>query len=226
MRILLPFFFAFFARLRFNLLLMPKIFIEAVEKHQSSFGLNLTEEQISRLGVYYEFVQKHNEILHLVAPSSPEEFAVRHVLESLTLPEFLPAKARLADVGAGAGLPSIPCLIARDDLRGVLIESKLKKAAFLKELLTGCGLAKRARVFDRQFEEFIIRDISHITCRALDKFAQKLPSILKWSKNRSLLFFGGSALGVALGKQGVKFKRKLMPLSEQRFLFIIEPKKK
>ncbi len=200
---------------------MRKIFIEAIEKHQNSFGLYLTREKIFALADYYEFVQKHNEILHLVAPCSPEEFAVRHVLESLTLLEFLPVKAKLADVGAGAGLPSIPCLIARGDLRGVLIESKLKKAAFLKEVLTKCNLEKRTRVFDRQFEEFVIqRDFSHVTCRAVDKFTQKLPSILKWSKDSSLLFFGGYALGNELKKHDVKFQKKLMPMSEQRFLFI------
>ncbi len=204
---------------------MRKIFIEAIEKHQNSFGLYLTREKIFALADYYEFVQKHNEILHLVAPCSPEEFAVRHVLESLTLLEFLPAKAKFADVGAGAGLPSVPCLIARDDLRGILIESKLKKAAFLEEVLTKCRLEKRASVFDHQFEEFVRRDFSQVACRALDKFTQKLPSLLKWSKGCSLLFFGGHALGDQLKKHGVKFQQKLMPMSEQRFLFTAASKR-
>src|SRR5215218_5716571 len=108
---------------------MPEKFIETIENLQSEFGLNLAKDKIERLAVFYELVRKHNPILHLVAPAPEEEFAVRHILESLTLLEFLPAKSSFADVGAGAGLPSIPCLLAREDLRGVLIESKLKKAA-------------------------------------------------------------------------------------------------
>ena len=145
---------------------------------------------------------------------------MRHVLESLTLLEFLPKNAKFADVGAGAGLPSIPCLIAREDLRSVLIESKLKKAKFLEEILTECKLKNRARILNRQFEELPKPDVSYVSCRALDKFTQKLPKLLKWRGNSTLLFFGGNALRDALEKNGVKFAEKLMPLSEQRFLFV------
>jgi 16S rRNA (guanine527-N7)-methyltransferase len=199
---------------------MNKEFVDAVRNHQNAFGLNLDAERIADLGDYYELVQTHNPLLHLVAPCSPEEFATRHILESLTLLEFLPEGAKFADVGAGAGLPSIPCLIAREDLRAVLIESKLKKASFLEQVLAECDLTQRAGIFNRQFEELPSPDASFVTCRALDKFTQKLPRLLKWSKGRKLLFFGGVALREELIKQGVKFEEKLMPLSEQRFLFI------
>lgn len=196
-------------------------FIEAIKKNQSVFGLNLAEDKIFALADYYELILKHNEILHLVAPSSAEEFATRHVLESLTLLEFLPRNAKFADVGTGAGLPSIPCLIVRSDLRGFLIESKLKKADFLREALAKCRLENRAKILDRQFEELKKPDVSYVLCRALDKFTQKLSRLLKWSAGSALLFFGGNSLRDELQKQGVKFEEKLMPLSEQRFLFIV-----
>jgi 16S rRNA (guanine(527)-N(7))-methyltransferase RsmG len=198
---------------------MPNEFIEAIKKHQSAFGLNLSYEKILALADYYAFVQKHNEILHLVAPCVAEEFAVRHILESLAALEFLPRNATFADVGAGAGLPSIPCLIARDDLRGVLIESKLKKARFLLEALAECGLENRAEILNRQFEELEKPDVSYVLCRALDKFTQKLPKLLKWSKDRSLLFFGGNALRDELKKNHKEFSERLIPMSEKRFLF-------
>ena len=197
-------------------------FIDALKSNQNKFGISLTENNLSALADYYELVQKHNEILHLVAPCSPEDFATRHVLESLTLLEFLSVKAKFADVGTGAGLPSVPCLIVREDLRGVLIESKPKKADFLQVVLENCNLEKRAIVQNKQFEELPKPAAAFITCRALDKFTDKLPRLLKWSKNASLLFFGGNNLREALEKNELKFKQKLMPLSEQRFLFIIK----
>jgi hypothetical protein len=43
---------------------------------------------------------------------------------------------------------------------------------------------------------------------------------LKWSKHAQLLFFGGPSLREELQKNRVKFKEKLMPFSEQRYLFI------
>lgn len=105
-------------------------FIRAFETNQESFNVSLSTEKIFNLVKYYELVEKHNAILHLIAPASIENFVVRHVLESIFAEQFLPKNASFADIGTGAGLPAVPLLIARKDLRGALIESKLKKRIF------------------------------------------------------------------------------------------------
>src|SRR4051794_7164847 len=132
---------------------MRRDFITSIKVHQSSFGLDLPNDAVERIADYYDLVLEHNPLLHLVGPCSPEEFAIRHILESLMLLKHLPDQARFADVGTGAGLPSIPCLLVREDLNATLIESKLKKAQFLNEALKALGLTARAAVFNRQFEE-------------------------------------------------------------------------
>ncbi|HLM59830.1 MAG TPA: RsmG family class I SAM-dependent methyltransferase [Pyrinomonadaceae bacterium] len=195
-------------------------FIRALESNSKAFGISLSAEKVFNLAKYYELVCKHNDVLHLVAPSPPETFAVRHVLESLFAEKFLPKNASFADIGTGAGLPSVPLLIAREDTRGFLVESKLKKGEFLQEVLAECKLSNRAEILNRQFEELPKPDISYVLCRALDKFTQKLPKLLKWSDNCSLLFFGGNTLRDELQKCRVKFDEKLLPLSERRFLFV------
>jgi 16S rRNA (guanine(527)-N(7))-methyltransferase RsmG len=195
-------------------------FIGAIKENSPAFGLNVTDAAIDRLAEYYELIQEHNSILHLVGPCTPEEFAVRHILESLTLLPHLPPNSRFADVGAGAGLPSIPCLIIRDDLHATLIESKDKKARFLNAAILELGLADRAGVVNRQFEETSPGDAQFVTCRALDKFVEKLPRLIKWGKGQDLLLFGGEKLQGALARQDVAFVQKLMPLSEQRYLYI------
>lgn len=199
---------------------LQRQFVSALKTNQQDFDVSLTEEKINGLFAYYELVRKHNEFLHLVAPSLPETFAVRHILESLFLQKYLPENARFADIGTGAGLPSVPCLIFREDLRAILIESKIKKANFLSEVLRKCNLEKRAEILNRQFEELQKPNVDFVTCRALDKFIQKLPKILKWSGKSELLLFGGNNLGEELIKYGVKFEQKLIPQSERRFLFI------
>lgn len=212
---------------------MRSEFIESIKKNQAIFGVNLSDEIVEKLADYYELIQKHNEILHLVAPSSAEEFATRHILESLTLLQYLPKNARFADIGTGAGFPSMPCLIAREDLYGMLIESKPKKVKFLEEAVETLDLGNRVKIVNKQFEETEKPNIFYVTCRALDKFTDKLPKILKWSGKADLLFFGGNNLREALEKENLRFSSKLMPLSEQRFLFAakfkhqtIEPKRK
>ena len=196
-------------------------FIESIKTNQAAFGLSLTDKQIERLADYYDLIQQNNEFLHLVAPMSAEEFAIRHILESLTLLEYLPENVKFADIGAGGGLPSIPCLLVRNDLKAVLIESKIKKAKFLESAIETLALKARASVINRQFDETEPGNCELVTCRALDKFTEKLRRLLKWSMRRRLLLFGGNNLGDALRNQKVKFDRTLMPLSEQRYLFVV-----
>jgi 16S rRNA (guanine527-N7)-methyltransferase len=200
---------------------MRSEFITAINANQAAFGMQLAPDKIERLADYYEFVLEHNAILHLVAPAGAEEIAVRHILESLMLLEFLPEYANFADVGAGAGLPSIPCLVVRDDLRATLIESKEKKTKFLNEAVQSLGLATRVELVNRQFEETEAGDFGFVACRALDKFTNKLPKLRRWAKSRTMLLFGGPNLENALREQKIGFDRRLMPLSEQRFLFIL-----
>lgn len=201
---------------------MRNDFIQAIRDHQSVFGIELQNSASERLGDYYELVLEHNPLLHLVGPCSPTEFAVRHILESLTLLEYLPIGAKIADVGSGAGLPSMPCLLAREDLRAVLIESKEKKAKFLVEAVKNLGLEARAEIVNRQFEEADPAGCGFVTCRALDKFTDRLPRLLKWSGRRKKPFFGGANLKIGLQKLGLTFDEEIMPLSQQRYLFVID----
>lgn len=196
-------------------------FNSSITTHQAAFGIDLEASVIERLADHFDLVTEHNPLLHLTGPSTPEEFAIRHVLESLTMLEFLPLGARFADVGSGAGFPSIPCLIVRKDLKSVLIESKEKKASFLKTAVEKLGLNARATVVARQFAELQRPNVTHVTCRALDRFTQHLPRLVKWSGAKTMLFFGGPGLRDSLGLQKLKYEERLMPLSEQRYLFVV-----
>jgi 16S rRNA (guanine(527)-N(7))-methyltransferase RsmG len=196
--------------------------ISAIEANQAVFDLVLSSETLDGLARYFELVQENNPLLHLVAPCTAEEFAIRHILESLTLLKHFPKNACFADVGTGAGLPSIPCLIVRGDLSAVLIESKKKKAEFLESALDDLGLADRAEVVNSQFEEIKEKPFSAVTGRALDRFSQKLPKLLRWSGKRTFLFFGGPSIEDALLSVRATFIKVLMPLSDQRYLFVGE----
>jgi len=202
---------------------MREDFTIALRAHQSAFGVDLTKENVDRLADYYELVHGHNPLLHLVGPCSPEEFAIRHILESLMLLKYLPKNARFADVGAGAGLPSIPCLIVREDLKAVLIESKMRKANFLQTAVDAFQISDRAEVVNRQFEEVETGNFTVVTCRALDKLKEKLPRILKWTMLRPVFLFAGNNIRDELRNRNVNFTDILLPLSEQRFLIALRP---
>jgi 16S rRNA (guanine527-N7)-methyltransferase len=194
-------------------------FEQSLVSNMGSFEIDLSPQTVTQLAEYYSLLTRWNDRLHLVAPCPPEEFAVRHVLESLLLLRYLPLNATVADVGSGGGLPMVPCLIARPDLEATLIESSQKKVVFLREASNHLGL--HAKIIARPFEDVPAPTVSFVTCRALDQFMRKLPALINWAPRGSkLLLFGGETLGQQLRRASVNFEQLLIPKSEKRFLFL------
>jgi 16S rRNA (guanine527-N7)-methyltransferase len=194
-------------------------FEKSLRSSSSAFDVELSPEAVAGLSAYYSLLTRWNDRLHLVAPCSPEEFATRHVLESLMLLKHLPQQAKIADIGSGAGLPIIPCLIVRPDLHATLVESSHKKSVFLREALNITG--RSATIIAKPFEDVPTPAVSFITCRALDQFTNKVPALIRWAPPGStLLFYGGETLREELKNANVKFEETRIPLSERRFLFV------
>lgn len=197
-------------------------FDKALAEQASRFGVGLGEESSARLGDYFEMVWAWNPRLHLVAPCPPAEFAARHVLESLIALPFINEGANVLDVGSGAGLPALPCLVARPDLRAVLVEASRKKSVFLREALSRLGLAERARVVAERFEKVDPPAADCLTCRAIERFTEILPALVEWSADvPTLLLFGGESLKERLELEGLAFETVRVPESERRFLFVV-----
>ena len=82
-----------------------------------------------------------NQQISLTAVDDPTEIVSRHFGESIFAGSFLPLRVgRLADVGTGAGFPGLALKIAFPDLFVFLIESNLKKCAFLNEVKSALDL--------------------------------------------------------------------------------------
>ena len=194
-------------------------FEQSLLSNMESFDLDLSPETVTQLAEFYSLLMRWNDRLHLVAPCTPEEFAVRHVLESLLLLKHLPSPALVADIGSGGGLPIVPCLIARPDLEATLIESSQKKVVFLREASNRLNL--RTTIIAQPFEDVAPPPVSFITCRALDQFMRKLPALINWApRGSTLLLFGGETLGEQLRRANVNFEQLLIPQSEKRYLFL------
>jgi 16S rRNA (guanine527-N7)-methyltransferase len=184
-----------------------------------NYGVEFQSDAIDRLVSYYELLNTWNPRLHLVAPTSARKFVTRHILESLLLLNHLPQDSRVADIGSGAGLPIIPCLIARDDLRAVLIESSKKKAVFLREALSQTVVSTRGNVLAERFENVDAPDVNFVTCRALERFEEAVPRLIGWApKNAVFLFFGGEGLRESM--KDLELTSYLVPNSKKRFLYV------
>ena len=200
-----------------------KLFRQALHKKMGTYDSELSGEGQTALATYYELLLRWNERLHLVAPCSAEDFATKHVLESLTLTTRFPTDAKIVDIGSGAGLPIIPCLIVRPDINATLIESSQKKSVFLREALKVIGALKRANIVTKPFEQSTPPDAQFVTCRALDDFGSKVRLLIQWAPLNSTLFlFGGSNLRQRLSETNYAFNEWLLPGSDQRFLFEVK----
>jgi 16S rRNA (guanine527-N7)-methyltransferase len=194
-------------------------FRRTLREQANEFGVELGDGEINDLTDYYQLLQKWNPSLHLVAPCAPEEFATRHILESLTLLPHLARGATVIDVGSGGGLPAVPCLILRSDLRAILIESSQKKVVFLREAVR--QIAERPRLIAARFEDIEPLPGGFVTCRALDRFQQLLPRLIEWAPAEcTLLLFAGPALREKIEGLLPSVQVELIPGSKQRFLII------
>lgn len=100
------------------------------------YGLYLTEEQYRKFNKYAEFLVEYNKNVNLTAITEPKEILVKHFIDSVLLSKYadISENSSLIDVGTGAGFPSIPLKIMRNDIKITLLDSLAKRIAFLEKL--------------------------------------------------------------------------------------------
>lgn len=106
------------------------------------FEINLPESVPDKLDTYAQLLVEWNEKMNLTAITEPREIVLKHFVDSLLLLKAveLPEGASLIDVGTGAGFPSMPVKIAREDLKVTMLDSLQKRLTFLKEVNDQLGL--------------------------------------------------------------------------------------
>lgn len=102
----------------------------------SEFGIEITFNQYLKFDRYAEFLVEYNRNVNLTAITSPVDILVKHFIDSALLIQHIdiPHESSLIDVGTGAGFPSIPIKILRDDLKITLLDSLAKRVSFLEML--------------------------------------------------------------------------------------------
>ncbi|HEY4932810.1 MAG TPA: 16S rRNA (guanine(527)-N(7))-methyltransferase RsmG [Terriglobales bacterium] len=137
----------------------------------------------ARLQTYLELLLRWNARINLTAIRDPEEIVTRHFGESLFAARTLRNAAAfaapvgvaltLADIGSGAGFPGIPIKLFAPEIQLTLIESRNKKATFLREVIRTAGI-EDTEVFCGRAENWN-RSASVVTMRAVEKFHSALP---------------------------------------------------
>lgn len=105
-------------------------------KALNKIGLKITKGQTAQFQTYMELLIDWNQKINLTAITEPNQVAVKHFVDSLTLliSIDLQQSAKVIDVGTGAGFPGVPLKIMRPDIHLTLLDSLNKRLNFLKEV--------------------------------------------------------------------------------------------
>jgi 16S rRNA (guanine527-N7)-methyltransferase len=116
----------------------PSAFVQAFE---------VSHETLENLTKYAGLLAQWQKAVNLVAPSTLAQVWHRHIADSAQIVSLVPADARtFADLGSGGGFPALVLAImlaGREPRRPFtmsLIESDIRKGAFLREVIRQTGL--------------------------------------------------------------------------------------
>lgn len=157
---------------------------QTIRNALGEFSVIVSEEQVLKIQQYMKILQAWNEKLNLTAIRDPLDMLYRHFCESMYAGVSVPLeKGRLADVGSGAGFPGLPLKILRPDLQVFLIESNVKKATFLAEVIRELALTD-ARVLVNRYEELgeEVAPLDIVCSRAVGEFG----TLLEWAGSKQV----------------------------------------
>ncbi|MGL4280997.1 MAG: 16S rRNA (guanine(527)-N(7))-methyltransferase RsmG [Albidovulum sp.] len=108
-------------------------------------GLDVSRETLERLEAYKALLRKWNPAINLVARGTISDAWTRHFVDSAQVFALAPPNARRwLDVGSGGGFPGMVVAIIAAELRPelavTLMDSDLRKAAFLGEVARQTGV--------------------------------------------------------------------------------------
>lgn len=133
------------------------------------FGVSPSRQLSAAIRAYVQLLLRWNQKISLTSITRPREILGRHFGESIFAATAIPIeRGYLLDLGSGAGFPGLPIKLFRPELCVVLVESNLKKCAFLNEACRTLQL--EARVLNMRTEALTRKDVPEadwITCRAV-----------------------------------------------------------
>lgn len=117
--------------------MMQDTVLEQFVARVSEQEITLNNRQLEQFELYYKELVEWNERMNLTAITEREQVYLKHFYDSLTLAFHvnLDQVTTMADIGAGAGFPSIPLKIVFPHLKLTIVDSLNKRIHFLNHLV-------------------------------------------------------------------------------------------
>lgn len=117
-------------------------FISRLTKVFSENGLSslLTLDKCQKFFLLTERLLEENEKYNLTAITDPDKIILNHYADCAVLAKILKKDASVADIGCGAGFPTLPLALLRDDLKILAVDSTEKRINYVKGTAELLGL--------------------------------------------------------------------------------------
>jgi 16S rRNA (guanine527-N7)-methyltransferase len=183
----------------------PREFRERLRKRARRVDVSVPANVAEKLESYVRLLARWNEKINLTAlnVANPDDHAIdRLLIEPLIAASLLhPAQvSAIVDLGSGSGSPAIPIAIA-SGIPVRMVESKVRKAAFLSEAIRQLELTGSS-VETSRYEQLLTRPELHeaadvVTIRAVRMDSRTLLTVQAFlrSGGRLFLFRGGTLSG-------------------------------
>jgi len=186
-----------------------------IRRRLARAGVDPPDELLSGLEAYLSLLTLWNRKINLTAlPLEPlgDDAVDRLIVEPVVAAREIRSNNRImVDIGSGGGSPAVPLRLAAPSLRLVMIESKVRKSAFLREVIRQLRLDE-ASVENARFEELLTRPDLHevadvVTLRAVRAEPRLWTGIQAFLRRDGRVFWFGS------GREPGKQQSLIMPFA-------------
>lgn len=138
---------------------------------QNGLGSYLSEEKSKAFYKLTQIMLEENSKYNLTAITDPDKIILNHYLDCAMPLAYIKKGAKIIDVGCGAGFPSLPFAILREDLNILAIDSTEKRINYVSSVMDILGLknikAIAMRAEDGGLDEKLRESFDFATARAV-----------------------------------------------------------
>ena len=159
---------------------------------EAATGSTVSRETWDQLQEYQKLLARWTRSFNLISRGDAEKIFTRHVLECAQLYRFHQEKTLWLDLGSGAGFPAIVLAILGKSIvprQQILVESNLKKASFLQNVVGTLGLRATVVAARAEHSSNSIGAVDVVTARAFSNVSDTLALATLYSKPGTIFLF-------------------------------------
>ena len=170
--------------------------------------------QHPQMKIHYELLKKWRKSMDLVGPTDIEE----HFIDAYHITSKINATGKWADLGSGAGFPGIAFAIFNPNAQVTLVESRQKRAIFLRRVIA-TGQINNATIYHGRSE-----DLQNNSFQGVMSRAYKNPIAYLEDANRLLIDTGIALL--LLGTESPYIPPSPFTIQEEKVYVLSDRKRK